>query len=96
MTGGNMTAVIDLSAEVKRIIAQRLGVEEADVLPHATFVDDLGADSLCLVELVLAFEEAFEIDIPDDDTESIRTVQDALDYVHQNVSPYVAFSNLRP
>ena len=90
-----MTAAIDLSAEVKRIIAQRLGVEEADVLPHATFVDDLGADSLCLVELVLAFEEAFDIDIPDDDTESIHTVQDALDYIHDNVSPFVGHGRWR-
>ena len=87
-----MTAAIDLSAEVRRIIAERLGIEEAQVLPHATFVDDLGADSLCLVELVLAFEEAFEIDISDDDTEDIRTVQDALDYIHRNVSPYVVRS----
>jgi acyl carrier protein len=78
-------ASIDLSGEVRRIIAERLGVSEAAVQPHATFVDDLGADSLGLVELVLAFEEAFEIDIPDEETERIRTVQHAIDYVHKNV-----------
>lgn len=83
-----MATAVDLSADVKRIIAQRLGVEEKHVLPHCTFVDDLGADSLCLVELVLAFEEEFDIDIPDDDTEKIRTVQDAVDYIHENARPY--------
>ena len=82
-----MTEVTELSAEVKRIIAERLDVAEADVLPHASFEDDLGADSLCLVELVLAFEEAFEIDIPDEDTERMRTVQDVLDYVEKNARP---------
>ena len=79
-----MATAIDLSAEVRRIIAERLDVPEANVLPNAALVDDLGADSLCFVELVLAFEEAFEIDIPDEDTERIRTVQDALDYVEKN------------
>jgi acyl carrier protein len=79
-----MAMAVDLSAEVRRIIAERLDVPEANVLPKAALVDDLGADSLCFVELVLAFEEAFEIDIPDEDTERIRTVQDALDYVEKN------------
>jgi acyl carrier protein len=67
----------DITAEVKRIIKEQLDVDEKDIKPEATFIDDLGADSLGLVELVLAFEEAFEIDIPDEDTEKIRTVQDA-------------------
>ena len=61
--------------QVKKIIVEQLGVDEEEVTPDASFVDDLGADSLGLVELVLAFEEAFEIDIPDEDTEKIRTVQ---------------------
>ena len=71
----------DITAEVKRIIKEQLDVNEADIKPESTFIDDLGADSLGLVELVLAFEEAFEIDIPDEDTEKIKTVQDAIDYV---------------
>ncbi len=71
----------DITAEVKRIIKEQLDVNEADIKPESTFIDDLGADSLGLVELVLAFEEAFEIDIPDEDTEKIRTVQDAVNYI---------------
>jgi acyl carrier protein len=74
----------DITAEVKRIITEQLDVDEADIKPESTFIDDLGADSLGLVELVLAFEEAFEIDIPDEDTEKIRTVQDAVDYIQKN------------
>ena len=71
----------DIASEVKRIIKEQLDVEEKDIKPESTFIEDLGADSLGLVELVLAFEEAFEIDIPDEDTEKIRTVQDAIIYV---------------
>jgi acyl carrier protein len=74
----------DIPSEVKRIIKEQLDVDEKDIKSEASFVDDLGADSLGLVELVLAFEEAFEIDIPDEDTEKIRTVQDAIDYVEKN------------
>lgn len=75
----------DITAEVKRIIKEQLDVEEAQIRPEATFVDDLGADSLGLVELVLAFEEAFHLDIPDEDTEKIITVQDAIDYIQKHV-----------
>ena len=71
----------DITADVKRIIKEQLDVDEKDIKPEATFIEDLGADSLGLAELVLAFEEAFEIDIPDEDTEKIKTVQDAIDYV---------------
>jgi acyl carrier protein len=71
----------DITAEVKRIIKEQLDVDEKDIKPESTFIDDLGADSLGLVELVLAFEEAFEIDIPDEDTEKIRTVADAIAYI---------------
>ena len=72
----------DISERVKKIVAEQLGVKGAEeVATEASFVDDLGADSLGLVELVLAFEEAFEIDIPDEDTEKIRTVQDAITYI---------------
>jgi acyl carrier protein len=74
----NMAAVDD---KVKQIIVEQLGVDEGEVTPSASFVDDLGADSLDTVELVMAFEEAFEIEIPDEDAEKIRTVQDAIDYI---------------
>jgi acyl carrier protein len=69
---------------VKQIIVEQLGVDEAEVTPAASFVDDLGADSLDTVELVMAFEEAFEIEIPDEDAEKIRTVQDAVAYINQH------------
>lgn len=67
--------------KVKQIIAEQLGVDEAEVTASASFVDDLGADSLDQVELVMALEEAFDLEIPDEDAEKIRTVQDAIDYV---------------
>jgi acyl carrier protein len=67
--------------KVKQIIVEQLGVDEAEVTSTASFVDDLGADSLDTVELVMAFEEAFDIEIPDEDAEKIRTVQDAVDYI---------------
>ena len=74
--------------QVKQIIAEQLGVEEAEVTASASFVDDLGADSLDQVELVMALEEAFDLEIPDADAEKIRTVQDAIDYIenHSRVS----------
>lgn len=75
----------DITAEVKRIIKEQLNVDEKDIKPEATFIDDLGANSLALVELVLALGEAFQLDIPDEDTEKIRTVQDAVDYIKMNV-----------
>ena len=67
--------------KVKQIIVEQLGVDEGEVTPNASFVDDLGADSLDTVELVMAFEEAFDIEIPDEDAEKIRTVQDANTYI---------------
>jgi acyl carrier protein len=79
-----MAEVRDIAGEVKRIIKEQLDVDEKDIKPESTFIDDLGADSLGLVELVLAFEESFEIDIPDEDTEKIRTVQDAVDYIQSH------------
>ena len=69
--------------KVKQIIVEQLGVEEAEVTASASFQDDLGADSLDIVELVMAFEEAFEIEIPDEDAEKIKTVKDAIDYVNR-------------
>ncbi len=76
----------DITAEVKNIIKEQLDVKEEEIKPESQFIDDLGADSLGLVELVLAFEEAFEIDIPDEDTEKIRTVQDAVDYIKAHIA----------
>ena len=67
---------------VKQIIVEQLGVDEGEVTANASFVDDLGADSLDTVELVMAFEEAFEIEIPDEAAEKIRTVKDAVDYIN--------------
>ena len=75
----------DINQKITKVIVEKLGVSEDQVKPEAAFIDDLGADSLGLVELVLAFEEAFEIDIPDEDTEKIRTVQDAVDYIEKHV-----------
>lgn len=67
--------------KVKQIIVEQLGVDEPQVDDTASFVDDLGADSLDIVELVMAFEEAFDLDIPDEDAEKIQTVKDAVDYI---------------
>jgi acyl carrier protein len=66
---------------VKHIIADQLGVDSSEVTPKASFVDDLGADSLDQVELIMAFEETFDMEIPDDDAEKISTVQDAINYI---------------
>jgi acyl carrier protein len=71
---------------VKQIIVEQLGVDEGEVTPTASFVDDLGADSLDTVELVMAFEEAFGIEIPDEDAEKIATVKDAVDYIQKHAS----------
>ncbi len=73
-------------ARVKKIIVDQLGVSEEEVKPDASFVDDLGADSLDTVEMVMAFEEEFGIEIPDEDAEKIRTVQDAIDYIEKKTS----------
>ncbi len=70
---------------VKKIIVENLGVEEDDVVSEAKFVDDLGADSLDTVELVMAFEEAFDIEIPDEDAEKILTVGKAIDYIKEKI-----------
>ena len=77
---------MDIAEKVKEIVAQQLDVDIAEVKEEAQFIEDLGADSLAIVELVLAFEEQFEIDIPDEDTEQIRTVQDAVKYIEQHSS----------
>jgi acyl carrier protein len=66
---------------IKKIIAEQLGVDEDEVVPEASFVDDLGADSLDTVELVMAFEEEFGIEIPDEDAEKITRVKEAIEYI---------------
>jgi acyl carrier protein len=71
----------DVSERVKKIVIEHLGVEEAKVTEAASFVDDLGADSLDTVELVMAFEEEFKVEIPDDAAEKIQTVKDAIDFI---------------
>jgi len=74
-------AVMD---KVKQIIMEQLSVEESEVTPTASFVDDLGADSLDRVELIMALEEAFDLEIPDEQAETIKTVQDAMNYIEKN------------
>jgi acyl carrier protein len=71
----------DIAERVKKIIVDHLGVDEAKVVENASFIDDLGADSLDTVELVMAFEEEFGIEIPDEAAEKISTVKDAVDYI---------------
>jgi len=77
---------MDVEQRVKQIIVEQLGVDESQVDNSASFVEDLGADSLDIVELVMAFEEAFEIEIPDEDAEKIVTVKDAIDYIQSRTS----------
>lgn len=78
---------MDSTAErVKNIIMERLGVSAEEVTDEASFVDDLGADSLDVVELVMAFEEEFDVEIPDEDAEKITTVKDAIQYIKERTS----------
>jgi acyl carrier protein len=76
----------NLESKVKKIIADRLQVEAESVTPAASFVEDLGADSLDLVELVMAFEEEFDLEIPDQDAEGMKTVGSAIDYLNKKVA----------
>jgi acyl carrier protein len=75
----------NIEEKVKEIIADRLGVDPEEVTPEASFVEDLGADSLDTVELVMALEEEFGIEIPDEDAENIKTVGDAIEYIKQHL-----------
>ncbi len=75
----------NLEARVKKVIAEKLGVDEATIKNEAAFVEDLGADSLDTVELVMALEEEFNVQIPDEDAEKITTVQQAIDYVKSHI-----------
>ena len=80
------TGMASVEDKVKSIIVDQLGVNEAEVTLSASFVDDLGADSLDQIELVMAFEEAFGIEIPDEDAENIKTVQNAIEYVQAHLN----------
>jgi acyl carrier protein len=74
-----------LEQRVSEIIVDQLGATREEIVPEASFIDDLGADSLDIVELVMALEEAFDIEIPDEDAEKIQTIGDAIDYVKERV-----------
>jgi acyl carrier protein len=74
----------NLEARVKSIIAEQLGIDEKEIRMDSKFIDDLGADSLDIVELVMAMEEEFQMEIPDEEAENIRTVQDALNYITEH------------
>ncbi len=76
---------MSVEAKVNKIIADQLGVEASEVTADASFTDDLGADSLDIVELVMAFEEEFGLEIPDEDAEKITTVQQAIDYINAHM-----------
>ena len=76
----------NIEEKVKEIIAEQLGIEVEQIKPESKFVDDLGADSLDVVELIMAFEEAFDIEIPDDDAEKIQTVEDVINYIKSKLT----------
>jgi len=73
----------EVADKIKQIVVEHLGVDPSKVTPEASFIDDLGADSLDTVELVMAFEEAFNVEIPEDAAEKIATVKDAIDYIEK-------------
>jgi len=76
---------MQLEERVCELIVEQLGVSREEIVPEASFIDDLGADSLDIVELVMAMEETFDIEIPDDDAEKIQTIGDALSYLRERV-----------
>jgi acyl carrier protein len=76
---------LDIFSKVKDIVVEQLGVDEEEVTEQASFIDDLGADSLDIVELVMALEEEFDLEIPDEDAEKLGTVGDAVSYIKENV-----------
>ena len=81
MRGGDFMNSEDIFEKVKGIIVEQLGVTDSSVTMEASFIDDLGADSLDTVELIMAFEEAFDVEIPDEDAQKIKTVKDVIDYI---------------
>ncbi len=74
----------DIEQRVKKVVAEQLSINEADIKNESAFIEDLGADSLDTVELVMALEDAFKVEIPDDQQEKLRTVQDAIDFINAN------------
>jgi acyl carrier protein len=80
-----MNSMSSIEERVVKMVAEQLGVKEEDVKPDSSFVDDLGADSLDTVELIMALEEEFDTEIPDEDAEKITTVQQAIDYINNNL-----------
>lgn len=80
-----MADIEHITRRLKEIIAEQLGISEEEIVPEASFVDDLGADSLDLVELIMALEEEFDMEISDEDAEKIQTVQDAISYIAERV-----------
>jgi acyl carrier protein len=85
MASGSGSGSGSVAERLKRIIVEQLGVDEADVTPQASFVEDLNADSLDLVELIMSLEEEFNLEISDEDAEKIHTVGDALEYVQEHL-----------
>jgi len=79
-----MSTTDDIESRVKKIVVEQLGVKEEEASNEASFVDDLGADSLDTVELVMALEEEFDMEIPDEEAEKIRTIQQAIDYIKKH------------
>ena len=79
-------AVVNLTAQIRAVVANQLGVESTDLVPEASILDDLGADSLDVVELVMAIEEEFDIEVPDEDVEAMRTIGDMERYVTEHAS----------
>jgi len=86
LNGGDLDAMSDIGDRVKKIVVEHLGVDESKVTEEASFVDDLGADSLDTVELVMAFEEEFGVEIPDDAAEKIGTVKDAITFIQERAA----------
>ena len=76
---------MDINAKVKELIVEKLGVEESEIVPAARFIEDLGADSLDTVELIMKFEDEFNMEIPESEAEKLRTVQDAIDYIEAHM-----------
>jgi len=77
---------MDILERVKEIVVDKLGVEENEIVPSARFIEDLGADSLDTVELIMKFEEEFDLEIPDSEAENLKTVQDAIDYISKRTA----------
>jgi len=86
-TNRNFMADKSIEAKVKDIIVEQLGVNPEQVTPQASFIEDLGADSLDIVELVMAFEEEFSVEVPDEDAEKLQTVGDVIKYIQERAKP---------